>query len=335
MIQPTLSVLMPVYNSEKYLAKTIESVLMQSFADFELLICNDASSDSSKAIILQFADSRIKYLENERNLGIVETRNKLFKHAQGEFCAILDSDDIALPQRFAKQVAFLRRNHEYGICGSWAKKITADDQVTGYIQMPVSHNDICINLLFQSSLVQSSICLRTLLIKDESYDREYTVAEDYDLWERLSHKTKLHNLPEYLVHYRWHDINISQQKKQLMIAKRTTIVLRQLQRLISPTAAELKAHDQFGNLSYLSPKEFKHSANDICNWLEKLISSNKQRKLYPQSRFVGFLWYRWIFFCAYHNQYKAALNFKHASVSPQILWHTLSLLARKASSTLS
>ena len=117
--QRLLSVLVPVYNSQNFLRDTINSILSQTFEDFELILLNDASTDESEKVIESFNDSRIKYYKNEHNLGISGTRNRLFELAKGEYWAIMDNDDISMPKRFEKQVAFLDKNPDVAIVGTW------------------------------------------------------------------------------------------------------------------------------------------------------------------------------------------------------------------------
>ncbi len=217
---PLVSVLMPVYNGEKYIKEAIDSILCQTFTDFELLICNDASTDRSMDIVRQYRDSRIKVLENQTNSGIVYTRNKLFTEAQGTYLSIMDCDDIAQKQKLEKQVLFLENHPACGICGTWARKINENLETVGHIQMPEEDADIRVNLLFQSSFVQSSVVLRKKLLSDLLYRQEFPVAEDYDLWERLSHLTQMHNIPEFLLYYRWHQQNTSQNQENLLAQKR-------------------------------------------------------------------------------------------------------------------
>lgn len=116
--KPAISVLMPVYNSEKYLNEAIESILNQTFVDFEFIIINDASNDNSENIIESYQDSRIKYFKNEKNLGVAKTLNKGLKLAQGKYIARMDSDDISLPERLYKQFKFMEVYNDIDVCGS-------------------------------------------------------------------------------------------------------------------------------------------------------------------------------------------------------------------------
>ena len=323
---PLVSVLMPVYNGEKYIKEAIDSILCQTFTDFELLICNDASTDRSMDIVRQYRDSRIKVLENQTNSGIVYTRNKLFTEAQGTYLSIMDCDDIAQKQKLEKQGLFLENHPACGICGTWARKINENLETVGHIQMPEEDADIRVNLLFQSSFVQSSVVLRKKLLSDLLYRQEFPVAEDYDLWERLSHLTQMHNIPEFLLYYRWHQQNTSQNQENLLAQKRDLIIARQLSRMLSFTPTELQTHIAIGNLL---PLPDSISVSQAGQWLKKLLASCQTSLSGPSSRFHSFIWYRWVFYCIYRKYYLQGLFTPLVSFRPAVMLHTFRLIMRK------
>jgi glycosyltransferase involved in cell wall biosynthesis len=326
---PTVSVLMPVYNGEKYLAEAIKSILNQTFSDFEFIICNDASLDSSKAIIKKFQDKRINYIENEINQGIVLTRNKLFSLAKGEYFSIMDCDDIAYPRKLEKQISFMKRNSDYGLCGTWARMITPSNGVKGFLQHPQKDEYIRINMLFQSSFVQSTVVIRKETLGSLKYDDGFQVAEDYDLWERLSYITKMYNLPYFLLDYRFHENNISLKKIQLISEKRDQIIKRQLNNFCILDPEELKALISVGN--FLPPENGDiHdfiSKTKIC--FTKLIETNRTIKLYNHNNLISFLLYRWIFYCFFQKQYKYAFSNTTRIMNPAIFIKLLCLVAKK------
>ncbi|MEL4306297.1 glycosyltransferase family 2 protein [Methanococcoides sp. LMO-2] len=156
-----VSVIMPVYNAEKYLKDAIESILNQSFKNFELLIINDGSNDKSKAIIESHNDSRIRLLNNEENSGLAKVRNKGIYEAKGEYIAWLDADDISHPLRLEKQVKLLDSHPDVGICGTWVK--TIGTKVTHKWRYPTNPNFIRGRMLFDDPLATSSVMLRKKL----------------------------------------------------------------------------------------------------------------------------------------------------------------------------
>lgn len=222
---PKVSVLMPVYNTnENFLREAISSILSQTLKDFELIIINDASTNNAEDVILSYNDSRIKYYKNPQNLGISVTRNKLFDLAQGEYFAIMDSDDISLPNRLAEQVSFMDSHPEVGLCGGWIDIFTCTERKNdGRHSYKISYLDLlkgwCIN--------QPTVMLRSSIIQTFNlrYDINYSCAEDYELWSRLIRYTQIINLQKVLVKYRWHNTNTSITKDREM--KKLTAQIKQ------------------------------------------------------------------------------------------------------------
>ena len=217
MIMCKVSVLMPVYNTnEVFLREAIDSVLNQTFSNFKLIIVNDGSTNNVEDVILSYDDNRIIYHKNPKNLGLPKTRNKLFRLAEGDYCAILDSDDIALPQRLEKQISFMDKHYDVGICGSWIehfphKTIDKNAAFPDYISVLTS----------PSPFANSSVMLRRKLIEkfDLFYNEDFSVAEDYELWSRAIRFTKFANIQEVLVKYREHTNQISDRSNNIIIKK--------------------------------------------------------------------------------------------------------------------
>ncbi len=147
---PLISVVMPVYNSEKYLEEAINSILNQTFTDFEFIILNDGSTDKTEDIILSYSDSRILYIKNKTNLQIVKTLNKGIELASGKYIARMDSDDISSPERFEKLIEFMENNHEIDICSTWLETFGNRKKIW---KNPLSHEEIKATLLFNSAKV--------------------------------------------------------------------------------------------------------------------------------------------------------------------------------------
>jgi glycosyltransferase involved in cell wall biosynthesis len=212
MITPEISVVMPVYNAEKYLSETIESILNQTHIDFELLILNDKSTDNSLKIIKQYQanDSRIIVIDKEINVGPANLRNEGFRLSKGTFIALMDADDIALPNRFEKQIAVLKNNPEIGVCGTWFTFFGAKKNKV--IRHSEKHDAIKISFLHSCGIGNPTVMLRKEALNGLEFNNDYVPVEDYDLWSRLLFKTKFYNIPESLLNYRQHDSNISKTK---------------------------------------------------------------------------------------------------------------------------
>jgi glycosyltransferase involved in cell wall biosynthesis len=207
---PRVTVLMPVYNGAPYLREAIESILRQSFTDFEFLIIDDGSTDSSVSIVNSYPDPRIRLLENGRNLGLVPTLNWGIDLARGEFIARMDCDDISLPDRLAKQMLFMAAHPEVGVCGGWVEYFMGRELV---LKLPVTDVAIKQALPSYNPLAHPALMIRTVVLKTQPiyYNPEYLHIEDYELWVRLAVVTCFANLPEVLLKYRIHPKQIGRQ----------------------------------------------------------------------------------------------------------------------------
>ena len=213
-VNPLVTVLLPVYNGEKYIRESIQSVLNQTFINFELLIINDGSTDKTVEIINSFKDKRINLLHNQQNLKLIRTLNKGIDLAKGKYIARMDADDISLPMRIEKQVAFMESEPDVGLCGTWTKGIdeNGSNLKYGHTKYAVLHDEIFLNQLVHIQFVHGSCMIRkgTLIENELKYDPDIMHAEDYDLWTRMQSQTKLANLSEFLVKYRIHNDSVSQ-----------------------------------------------------------------------------------------------------------------------------
>ncbi len=212
---PKISVLMPVYKTkEGYLLEAIQSILEQTFTDFEFLILDDAPDDDRESVVRSFADPRIIYHQNDCNLGITPSRNKLIRMARGEYLAVMDHDDVSLPERFAKQAAYLDAHPETGVVGTWV------DTFPKKVELHFPEDDLDIKTLLTDvcPLVHPSAMIRKSVLADNAlgYEETFSPAEDYRLWCRLMEHTRFYNIPEVLFKYRTHDSNTSLRQKQKM-----------------------------------------------------------------------------------------------------------------------
>lgn len=204
---------MPVYNSELYIKDAIDSVLNQTFSDFEFIIIDDASTDKSVEIIQSYSDSRIQLIVKPKNSGYTNSLNYGFTIAKGEYIARMDSDDFSLPARFEKQVEFLEANPDVVACGT-NYQILGTNQI---VMKPQFHEEIKIALLTESCIGHPTVMLRNSTIQKHeiSYQKELEPAEDYALWVRMLDYGKLHNLQEVLFLYRNHEGQVSVTKKEI------------------------------------------------------------------------------------------------------------------------
>ena len=214
-IMPKVSVLMPVYKTkEAYLREAIESILNQSFTDFEFLILDDCPEDNRENIVKSYHDARIKYSKNEHNLGITPSRNKLIGMAKGEYLAVFDHDDISLPERLEKEVAYLDAHPEVGVVSCKIKNMMRGT----YSECLENDHEIKLALMSVCAISHSAAMIRKSVLTKNNvrYEEEYSPAEDYALWARLLGVTKFHNLPEVLFHYRDHENNTTHHQAEKM-----------------------------------------------------------------------------------------------------------------------
>lgn len=305
---PTVSVLLPVYNAEKFLNEAIESVISQSLVDWELILIDDGSTDSSLNILETFAtqDSRIKIYKNEQNLGLIATLNKGVELCNGDYIARMDADDIMQPNRLEKQVLFLERNRGYGMCGTNALIIDQEGHETGRIVNLASNELLRINLLFSVPFVHPSIMFRKEIFNDIEYDLDYKHVEDYDLWVRFSTEWKIANLPDFLFKYRWHDKNVSIVHRQYQDEMKHKIILRQLAELdLHPDEQQLEAHELTFKLYDKGKKQdvdVEHF-HEVEDWFFRIILANKEKQVYDHEQLIAFLWARWTVLCVSQGRY--------------------------------
>lgn len=208
----TISVLMPVYNGETFLQEALDSILGQTYTDFEFIIIDDGSEDGTSNLLDACTDPRVIRLRNEKNKGNYAARNEGLTLAQGKYICVMDADDIANPDRFSTQVAYLETHQDVVAVGS--RYLFSN----GYLRpVPLMYEEICLYLLEENCFLHSSLMIRTdALRKLGGYREEFVYSSDYDLICRLSLLGKIENMPDVLMTYRWHASQISQRycKKQ-------------------------------------------------------------------------------------------------------------------------
>lgn len=214
MTVPAISVAMSVYNGERFLAEAVDSIIAQTFTDFEFLILDDGSSDGSLAMLRTYAakDSRIRIITRE-NRGLIVSLNQLLDEARAPIIARMDSDDICYPTRFEKQIAFLEANPDHGVIGAWSEDI--DEHGAHYPLAggghELTHQALIAGIDGGGQLICHPVAMyRTSVVREAGgYHAAFRHCEDYDLWLRLASQTKLANLPERLIKYRRYSGQIS------------------------------------------------------------------------------------------------------------------------------
>jgi glycosyltransferase involved in cell wall biosynthesis len=264
---------MPTYNRERFIGEAIESIIAQTYENWELIIVDDGSKDNTVNIIntYQVKDTRIKLFQFSENKGIPFARNKCLELANGEYLANLDSDDIALPQRLEKQIEFMEKNLEIGVCGAQAFYIDSrGKKLSNPFLVPLSDQEIKFNILFQIVWIHNpSAMIRKHLLQAIQYDEEYIYAQDLKLWIDLFDKTKFHNLSDFLICYRSHNVQVStyqRQEQRKFTKKATSFLLKKTWNNVS--SQEIDFHLDF---TYKESKKNLRYLELLYLWLQKIL----------------------------------------------------------------
>jgi glycosyltransferase involved in cell wall biosynthesis len=236
---------MPVYNGAAYLGRAINSILSQTYGDYEFIIINDGSTDESGAIIQEYNDSRIRYYEHA-NRGLAATLNRGIEIAKGKYVARQDQDDVSFPQRFEKQVTFLEANPEYGMVGTWAEIWIQDKKTRRTHKHPSDSLTLKFDLLFNNPFVHSSMILRRTVFDEIGLytdDKSRQLPEDYELWSRIARKFKVANIPEILLVYREVRGSMSRNGIDPLLDRAVGISGENLAWLLGATATEQEVTD--------------------------------------------------------------------------------------------
>lgn len=211
-----VTVLMPAYNSGKFIEEAIDSILAQSYKDFNLLVINDGSSDNTEKLIKKYTDSRIQYVRNEQNIGIVNTLNKGINLVGTKYLIRMDSDDVMHSKRIEEQVQYMEKNPNTHVLGTQAKLIDNKGNNIGKTKNPLNKREIRTYLLFGPPIFHPSIIMRTEILKSNNirYENLYAGFEDYELWTRLAKKFNIENMSKYLLFYRTNPEGITQTLKK-------------------------------------------------------------------------------------------------------------------------
>lgn len=205
-----ISIILPVFNSKKYIFDAVNSILNQTYRDFELIIIDDESTDGSYEILTSITDSRIHLVRNEKNIGLVDSLNLGLNLAKGVYIARMDHDDISLPNRLEKQINFLSSNSNISVLGTGYQLIDQRGRCANVYQQPKSHEEIAWAMPFLCPIAHPTVMFRSSIIRNElAYLKSASYAEDYELWERLSHRYNFANLPEPLLLLRKHERNMT------------------------------------------------------------------------------------------------------------------------------
>ncbi len=290
---PIITVLMPVFNAGAFVKTSIESVLEQTFGNFELLIIDDGSNDKTEAIVGLFQDERIRFIQNEKNLGVARTLNHGLRLARGKYIARMDADDICYPERLKKQFDFMEENPNIGISGTWVRYF--GDQPPVVERCPAGPNLIKAFMLFGNPLFHPSVIMRKEYLERNNlrYDPCYDRSEDFELWLRASESFDLDNIELPLLRFRCHESSITSVASKVMKKQACELLGRGLDKLNIPVSEqEMLFHYT------VSKGQRLRSVLELCqaeDWLTKLVLKNDKLRIYDRNAFrsaVGIIWFR-------------------------------------------
>ncbi|WP_123812089.1 glycosyltransferase [Mangrovimonas sp. DI 80] len=277
--QPLISVVMATYNGEKFIAEAIQSILDQTYKNFEFLIVDDGSTDRTQEIIRGFRDHRIRYIKKEANTGIADSLNKGIAQAQGTYIARMDDDDVSFPHRLERQLEAFHEDPELGLCATNVEL----DQKEKIKTIGLSHQEIKMKLLFGNTLTHPTVMLKKELFKKYQYNSEMVPCEDYDLWTKVIWNYKCVVLKTPLLYYRYRKYSETSRRRKEQL------------RLCEPIAAymfsklewtAIKNHDAC--LKIMATHEYTVNSselNGLMKWLDALLEKNAKMKVFEENSF--------------------------------------------------
>jgi glycosyltransferase involved in cell wall biosynthesis len=275
---PVISVLMAAYNVENYIGEAIDSILNQTFNDFEFIIIDDASTDGTQSVIKKYNDRRIKLIENKTNMKLAASLNKGLRSAQGKYIVRMDADDISHPQRIEKLYQFAELNSDIHIVGTQMKVFGSEE---GIRKFATTDADIKAGMLWSSPMPHATVIMKldTILKHNLFYDESFPVGQDWKFWYDMKSWVKFSNLSEPLYYYRRGEQSITQQtsgQSHERYAVMYRIMFAEME--LAFTEEELKLH-QFviGQFSILPSLKSIRAAR---KWLDKLVAQNRKMQIY-------------------------------------------------------
>lgn len=274
--EPSLAVLMPTYNVASFIEEAIKSILDQTYKDFDFLILDDGSSDNTIEIIKRYqkVDGRIKLFQNEKNEGIIESRNKLFELSDHDYIALMDSDDIAHPQRFQKQLDFLLLNPEYLL-------VASDIEILPYNNLKrysEYNGKIREEMIFLNIINNPSSMFHSSIVKNYqvSYDPVYRGSSDYKFWIDAMQHSNFYIIPEVLLQYRRHGMQESTFKRERQKKNHIKVTYLQLIQLIPEIPEEIVEKILFPQFISFEEKQ------EVLKWYKKILARNSKELIFNQ-----------------------------------------------------
>lgn len=297
-LAPLATVLLPVYNAEKYLTQAIDSVLNQTFSNFQLLIINDGSTDGSLKIIQSYKDNRIRVINLAQNGGLVKALNVGLKEVNTPFIIRTDADDICKQNRFEEQVRFMQQNQHIGACGSWFDNMNNNGEILGGARYKANDETIRLKHLYQIHISHGTTIIRTDVLKKNniSYSSNFNHAEDYDIFDRIGEVSKLANIQQVLYVVRLHNSNVSKTFNQVQKDNSLGVKRRIFKRLGVSNISDEQIL-MYQELQHQNYKQLNHKAKEVLWLLQHLFNANKQSAAFSQDFFRNHIATIWFHYC--------------------------------------
>lgn len=284
MIQPLVSVLLPVYNGEKFIAQAIQSILDQTYHNFEFFIIDDGSDDGTRMVVDRFHDSRIRRIYMSEHLGLVPSLNLAASNAQGKYLARMDADDVGHPDRFEKQIAFLEAHPDVGVLGTSAQQTDSRLRVISVLPMLETHERILWRFFFDTAILHPTVMMRADVFRAVGgYGPYFTRAEDTELWSRMLFMTRFANLREILHTRRLHNRSLVSAKPgaviQATIGIRERMFFKMINRTVSPPVLRWFV-DPFRLLSHEQKQELVQTFHELHRYVTRSFTLSPEIDAY-------------------------------------------------------
>jgi glycosyltransferase involved in cell wall biosynthesis len=281
MKETLISVILPVFDREKYIFSAIESILNQTYKNFELIIIDDASKDNTISIINEFTDSRIYLVKNDVNIGVAASTNIGIKKAKGQYIAKMDSDDIALPSKLEKQISFMEANKKVIVCGCNIEYFGAEKKIIKYKE---NHEAILANMLITNPFANPTVIIRKNIFNTFKYDESYRYGEDYEFWTRIGWQGELYNLQEVLLLYRVHSKQLSSDVENKRLDVDISLKLTLFHKI--NYNSEIFTDEFLKKILFSTEKIELQECSLFFKWLNELLKINKKHQVFDQNELV-------------------------------------------------
>lgn len=284
-MSPSISVIIPLYNSEDLIRETLSSLISQSYTDFEVILVDDYSTDNTLSVVEPFISSttiKFKLFHNTKEKSLSNALNIGLSKATGKYIAYTDHDDLSLPDRFNKQFYLLEKHKEIGVCGTWMKEFGQGNDIWEY---PVDHDDLMALSLLQSPIANPTAVYRRALLQEHriTYDRRYDFAQDFAFWLDMSEVTRFQVIPEILVMYRVHSGNASTTRPQAQYESWRKAFEDKISRKLLDKELNKEELQILYNIKYPGFKEYYlENKEKVDELVMKILDANESRCVFSQ-----------------------------------------------------